>query len=345
MTEEILNEVSGLVPWEPHRFLRTVPDGEVRLSRGFLRCRPEKWFPGFGAQWLPLAHALGVEFKALDVKTMLHSAALAPTVFIGSVDGEAIALSVDPASARVIADAVTPGMASSGDVPAVSIVLEYLARRFLTSLSAAWTGPESSTVLFEPEMTVAHLAPVADVRLSFALNGTPCQVIVSVGRFLVERLDVLWRRQVHSTARAVDAASDVALEIAQLAVPPSMLADYLRSGTLIDLEVRASDGLILRAGSKAWQAARGCLSNGRYAFEIIGAVNQPPALPEGTTRLSITFGSTRLEGTVIAELAQSGALWETGITASDAVELRINGEVVGEGRLGLYEGRFAVTVA
>jgi len=344
MTEEILNEVSGLVPWEPQRFMRTVPDGEVRLSRGFLRCRPEKWFPGFGAQWLPLAHALGVEFKAIDVKTTMHTAAIAPTVFFGSVDGEPIGLSVDPASARVISDVVAPGMVGGGEAAEVSLVLEYFARRFLTSLSAAWTGPESSTVQFEPEMKLTDLAPAADVRFSFGVNGTPCQVVVSLGKFLVERLDVLWRRQIHSTARAVDAASEVALEVAQLAVPPSMLADYLRSGTLIDLEARAGDGLILRAGSKAWQAARGCLSNGRYAFEIIGAVTQSPLLPEGTTRLSFTFGVTKLEGTVIAELAQAGALWETTIAATDLVELRINGEVVGEGRLGLYEGRFAVTV-
>jgi hypothetical protein len=150
---------------------------------------------------------------------------------------------------------------------------------------------------------------------------------------------------VHSTARAVEAGSEVALEIAQLAVPPSMLGDYLRSGTLIDLEARAGDALTLRTGTKAWQIARGCLSNGNYAFEMLPSSGSFPSLPEGTTRLSISLGAARLEGTVIAELGQPGAMWETGIAATDRVDLLINGEAVGEGRLGLYEGRFAVTVA
>jgi len=344
MESENQTESATLSPWEPGRFLRSAAPGEVKLSRGFLRCRPEKWFPGFAAQWLPLAHALGVELKVIETKPIVAPEGDESLSFIGTIDGEPLALSTDAASARVLIDAVTPGGARGNDSVAGPKVLEYLARRLLTSLAVAWTGPESSVVRFEPEMTSADVAAAGAVRMNLAVNGAPVQLVLTLGNFLVERLDTLWRRQIHSTARAVDAATTVALEIAQLAVPPSMLGDYLRSGTLIDLEARPSDNIILRAGVKAWQAARGCLSNGHYAFEVSPQMSSPASLPEGTTRLSISLGVTRLEGGVVAELSQPGAMWETSIPATDRVELLINGESVGEGRLGLYEGRFAVMV-
>lgn len=338
------NEFDGLAAWEPERFFRGVPRGEVRLSRGFLRCRPERWFPAFAAQWLPIAHALGVELKLLDVKPLMQSASPEATIFVGTVDGETVGLAVDPSSMRVLIEAVTPGAIAGPGSLGGGIVLEYLARRFLTTLSLAWTGPESSVVQFEPELGAADVTPLAEVRFSFAVNGTPCQVSVLLGKFLVERLDALWRRQIQSTSHSLDVVSDIVLEVAQLAVPPSMLAEYLRSGTLIDLETEASDVLVLRAGTKAWQAARGCLSSGRFAFEMIGSAGQSPSLPDGTTRLSISLGATRLEEPLIAELAQAGAMWETTIPVSDRVELRINGDIVGAGRLGLYGGRLAVQV-
>ncbi len=50
------NTASSLIAWDPFRYLRRMDNKEVELSRGFLRSRPEKWLPGFGAQWLPLAH-------------------------------------------------------------------------------------------------------------------------------------------------------------------------------------------------------------------------------------------------------------------------------------------------
>lgn len=345
MESENQTESTSLSPWEPGRFLRAASPGEVKLSRGFLRSRPEKWFPGFAAQWLPLGHGLGVEFKVSEAKPVVCSEIEHTIGFVGTIDGEPLGISTDAASARTLIEAVAPGGIRGSDSAAGQIVLEYLARRFLASLAAAWTGPQSSLVRFEPEMKISEVTPVGGVRLSLSVNGTPVQLLVSLGSFLVDRLDTLWRRQVHSTARAVDAGSTVALEIAQLAVPPSMLGDYLRTGTLIDLESRPSDTLTLRTGGKGWLTARGCISNDRFAFEVLPPTGASPGLPEGTTRLSISLGSTRLEGTVVAELSQPGAMWETAISATDRVELLINGEAVGEGRLGLYEGRFAVMVA
>jgi len=43
-------------------------------------------------------------------------------------------------------------------------------------------------------------------------------------------------------------------------------------------------------------------------------------------------------------MAQVGAQWDTGAALSNRVILSINGEKVGEASLGLFEGRFAITV-
>ena len=60
-----------LIPWVPQQTLRMYDSDQVRFSGGFLRSRPERWFPGFSAHWLPLAHALGIEAQLVEIKPLL----------------------------------------------------------------------------------------------------------------------------------------------------------------------------------------------------------------------------------------------------------------------------------
>jgi hypothetical protein len=134
------------------------------------------------------------------------------------------------------------------------------------------------------------------------------------------------------------------LEIAHLGVPPQMLSDYLTKGTVIDLEVRASDTLIVRYGTKPWMPARMVEVGGKFGCEIVSGVLSAPAVPEGTTRLSVELTSVNLDSTHIAELSQPGAILVTDIPLGEMVNLVINGDKVGEARLCVYEGRFAIEV-
>ena len=140
----------------------------------------------------------------------------------------------------------------------------------------------------------------------------------------------------------------MALELAQLAVAPSMLAEYVKPGAIIDLEVALGDSLILRDGSgasaKAWLAARMLNVGGNLGFEVQPGPALLPPLPEGTTRLSIEFGSLQFEPGVIPEVSQVGAMWETSVRLGDKVRMSVNSERVAEATLCSYEGRFAVSV-
>lgn len=331
----------ALTAWDASRYVRKIDSRESRYSRGFLRCRPEKWFPGFPTHWLPLAHSLGVELKATEVKPALGLPVGLEISFGGTVDGEPVRVAIDTASSRILLNAIVPGTSPIGS----EIVLEYLARRFLASLAMSWSGPQSSVVQFDSQAVHRETDISGAVKFSGTVNGEAVTVWLALGKSLVERLDGLWRRQVQSTVKPQEAGTGVNIEISQLAVPPTLLVEYLKSGTVIDLEVPVSDSVTLRLGGKAWQAGRLCDVDGKIGFETLPGPVSAPVLPEGTTRLSIQFGSVTLDASAIAEMAQPGAIWTSAIPLSDAVQLVINGEKVGAATLCCYQGRFAITVA
>ncbi len=339
MTQTGQPEIS-LASWDPQRVLRKLDPTEARYSRGFLRCRPEKWFPGVATQWLPLAHSLGVEVKVTEVKTVLVAPRTLRYGFAGTVDDEPVAMLMDEASYEALIEAITPGTVAQ----AAPIVVEYMARRFLSSLALAWSGPEASVVRFDPQINPLETPAAGAVKFAFEINGSAAVVWVVIGKLLLERLDGLWRRQVRSSAKGGAAAVDLRLEIAQLAVPVSMLSDYTRSGSVIDLEVVATDLVTLRHSGKGWLPGRLCSIGGNLGFEVISGPVASPILPEGTTRLSIEVGAVKFDAVVLSEMAQVGAIWDTGIRFSDKVALAINAEKVADAALCLFEGRFAISV-
>ncbi|MBN8548291.1 MAG: hypothetical protein J0M12_03125 [Deltaproteobacteria bacterium] len=335
------DEAVALTPWEAGRYVRKLDPRESRYSRGFLRCRPEKWFPGFPTHWLPLAHSLGVELKAIEVKPMLAFPSGLEVSYGGTVDGEPIRVAVDAASCRILLNAFVPGSNPAGN----EIVIEYLARRFMASLAMSWSGPQSSVVQFDSQAEHRETDVAGVVKFTGSVNGDQIVIWMALGKSLVERLDGLWRRQVQSTVKPQEGGASVSIEVSQLAVPPTMLVDYLKAGTIIDLEVPLGDSVTLRLGGKAWQVARLCDIDGKVGFETLPGPVASPVLPEGTTRLSIQFGTVTLDAAAMAEMAQPGAIWGSSIPLSDVVQLIINGEKVGAATLCCYQGRFAITVA
>ncbi len=336
---ELQSSTPGLQRWDPNRYLRKLDPDLVRLSHGFLRTRPEKWFPGFAAQWLPLAHALGVELKIVEVQPLLSTPRNCDRGFGGTIDEEPLAIVWDQSSEQVISECIAPG--SSG--VAAEAILEYLSRRFLSSLALAWSGPESSVVKFDTSIDLKSIKESGAIKLGILLNNRPAHIWLSLGPQVVERLDGLWRRQIRSTSKQ-QIGGNVAIEIAQLAVAPSMLVDYIRPGTTIDLEVTVSDMVTLRLGNKSWLPGRLCDVDGRLGVEIISGTVPTLTLPEGSTRLSVDFGSFELDAGGMAELSQVGAVLATNVDIGASVSMVVNSDRVATAYLCTYEGRFAVTV-
>ena len=326
--------------WDPERACRRVSPAEAQWSRGFLRCRPEKWFPGFAAQWMPIVHAIGCEATIADIKTLLTQPPYDEHTFVGEIGGEELILSVDDESARILLAEVVPGI----DDKAGAVVAEYLLRRMFFSLVSAWSGAELTSVSFRGKAKESSTKVVASVRLACTINTGSVVVWVGLGQKMVENLDGLWRRQVQSSSRVATGVSSVRLEVAQLGVPPQMLSDYLIKGTVIDLEVRASDTITLRVGNKAWMPGRMVNVGGNFGCEMVPGAVVAPSVAEGTTRLSVELASINLEAAQLAELGQPGAILVSSAPLGARVTLVINQEKVGEARLCVYEGRFAIEV-
>jgi hypothetical protein len=296
-----------VVPWDPIRYLRRIEAPQVRLSRGFLRCRPELWFPGLSAQWLPLAHALGVEIKVLDVKPVIAAARDFEHAFVGSIDGEPTALLMDSATVKAIEEFVLPG----GKGAVVSLVAEYLARRLFATLGLAWSGPESSRVQFHRGAQLDTVREAGAVRLVFGIQHLTCALTMVLGYQTINRLDGLWRRQLRSTRKTGEFPAPITLEIAQLAINANELNDYLRPGTQVDMEVPIGDTGIARLNDAPWLSVRFCNLDGRFAIESLGpSVGAHANGNDGTTRLSVSFGSVVIDPSHQAELAQVGALFD-----------------------------------
>lgn len=326
--------------WDARRALRRMGASEAALSCGFLRCRPEKWFPGFSTHWLPVIHSLGIEAKLSEIKPVLAKPPTDDVAFVGSVSGEDVVLALDSQMARALSDELVPGAGEN----ASGVVLEYFFRRLLSSLVLSWSGPESATISFKRGADPSQVPVVGSVRVSFTINTVPFTLWFGLGAKMVDVFDGLWRRQVHSLSKTVQTSSVVRIEIAQLGVPPQMLSEYLTKGTVIDLEVKASDSVTIKIGNKAWMPARLLDVGGVLGCEMSpGALAVAPVI-EGATQLSVEFGSCNLDSTRIAELGQGGAVLVTDIASGGTVNLIINQERVGTARLCVYEGRFAIEV-
>lgn len=329
-----------LNPWEADRFLRKLSSLEVRLSRGFLCCQPEKWFPGFAMQWLPLCHSLGVEARITEVTPFIGGSDRIDHAFVASVDDEPMIIAADEESLRTLIDVICPGALRL----ARGVIEEYLARRLVTSLALSWSGPESSVVQFDASIDPLSVKTTAGVKLRLEVNRTACEILILLGNYTVERLDGLWKRQIHSTSRQHTEALDLGFEIAQLAVPPSLLAQYMEPRAMVDLEAAVSDRILVRNGNAPWAMARICSVDGHLGFEILQDTVNTSRIPEGTTRLAIEFGRERIEAAQQTELSQNGAVYETRLPLDGRVNMMINGEKVAEADLMVYEGRFAIRV-
>lgn len=327
-------------PWDFHATVSSVAESELRLSRGFLRSQPGKWFPGFGMQWLPLAQALGVEIKLLEVAPQVEVPQDVSIKFSGTVDDEPLGFFLDNAAAKVILENVSPGALPVAE----EVVLEYMARRFITSLALSWSGPESSVVKFDSGVDLNSMKVAGIVKVSISVNGTQCVFWLALGPSLVERLDGLWRRQIVSTSKQQDSGFKVQLEVAQLAVSPSMLVEYVKPGSIVDLEVGVGDSITLRKEAEPWKRVRLRNAGGKIALEALQEQVSSKSLPEGTTRLVVSFGEVELDPATVVELSQNGAMLKTSIPLGSEVKMMINGEKVADAELCLHQGRFALTV-
>jgi len=330
-----------LEPWEPQACLESRDPQEIKYSSGFLQSRPEDWCPGLSAHWLPLAHSMGIELNVTRVQPTFSQPDTDTMGFVATVDDEPISLVGDSESLYRFLETMVPSARGA----AGSIVAEYFARRFIASLANCWSGPESSVVRFEPEVSPASLRPFASIQLELQLNGVGCKFWIQMGRVLVERLDGLWRRQIKSSTSLNLKPGPVQIEVAQLAVPAHLIDDYTKPGTVIDLESVVGDEVRLVLSDDSRLKSRLLNSSGSFVLELAGSAPTQPEIPADSVRLQVVLGVFTPLGISLKDLPVGRSLVETGLPLSSQVRLTIGGERVATGQLGIFQGRFAVTVS
>jgi hypothetical protein len=77
----------------------------------------------------------------------------------------------------------------------------------------------------------------------------------------------------------------------RLSVAPQSLPSYLKSGSLIDLEIPLSSNVILKIGEESWISAALVCCDDKFALETNSISPSALHVVEGSTPLCIELGS------------------------------------------------------
>jgi flagellar motor switch/type III secretory pathway protein FliN len=332
--------------WEPEAVLPEISEEKARYSRGFLAAQPIAWFPRLPEFWLPLFHTLALDvFLQNYQKTFEYPENLSHAAIV-EVDGERAFLGFDDESRQIISQFIIPGCSEATG----EILLDYLQRRLLSTLEKSWSGREPLrcySLSLDNDQTV-ELA--ATVGLNLEIAGEPCLVWFGMGPRLLEKLNSSWRSNLYQEKEGYtgnvhsDEIHSISIEVAELAVPPAMLIDYVRSGTVIDLEIPVSTEVRLRSDGKPWMEGNLCRFQDRIAVEITSTRGSHVKFPEGTTRLCVEIAQTELDQEGMIEHAQVGAVLLTETLLDSRACLIVSGENVATAMLGEVNGNFAVRI-
>lgn len=326
--------------WLPLRNLRCIDEGDIELSRGFLRSRPEKWFPGFAADWLPLAHSLGIETRLIEVKPQRRAPRGLEVGYYGTIDGERIGIFFDGESAKNILSGVCPGSGKE----ASSIVLEYLIRRFFSSMMTSWSGADSSVVQFTARAETMEFSEAGAIKFSVIINGSTTIIWILLGHEMVNRLDGLWRRQIKSSNRTNDEESELRIELAATNLSPASAYELTRAGQVINFESQASDMVTLTLSGKAWLPARLCIAGNNIGLEMVASSFPQYPHADGSARVTLEYPIIFLDSGLVSELSQIGALYQTPLVVNSPISVHVDGKKVSEAKLYIKNNRFLAKI-
>lgn len=335
-----------LLPWQPEELLPEPDVNEVRFSLGFLRAQPQKWFESFPAHWLPLFHGLGIEVRQVSVSTSFDFPEDLDRITPLELDGEIGVIGMDARTESLIVQSIAPGSTELG----ADVVVEYIERRLISTLAKSWSGDGDFNCYYISPERAESAGVVGVIKLSVQLNNGQGVMWFGVGPRTLERLDILWRERISSfspadtTVPLSDELHTISVELAELAVPPAMLIDYMRSGTVIDIGIPVSQLVSLRLDGEPWAQGRLCRFNGRFAVQI-ASLNPPQlAAPEATTRVQVEIARAVLDRQGVIEHSQLGAYLLTGTGISATALMLISGENVASALIGEIDGQFALNV-
>lgn len=340
-------DVSEISPWEPLDVLAPADFNLVKYSRGFLRARPEFWLRDFASFWQPLFHVLDAKIENFATSTQADFPPDLQRIVAIEVNGEIAVLGADEPALEALVEAAVPGCPPS----AAPLVCEYLERRLVGTLAKAAKFDLVQNAYYLPPDWVGDVEVVGAVSVKFEINGKPVAFWVGLGRQMIDRLDEIWRAElVRKTPppkiveRRSGDRSSVTVELAELAVPPAMLIDYIRPGTVINLEVPVSPRVIVHLDGELWLEGRLSHFNNQFVVEVSNPKPEKRSFPESTTKVQIRLLDFEISRSSLAEYSQVGAILVTRRPAEPRAGMIISGENVASAIIGQLDGNFVIEV-
>jgi len=341
------DDADEFVQWDLSADLVELDLNEIRLGRGFLRASISEFFNGVTADWLPLFHSLGakVELEAVEVGLYFPNNNFSRlTTF--EAEGVLNVLGMDDNAQAAIIGMVETGI----DGVKAEIVIEYLERRLLSSFTRYWTGAGTLDCFFHQSEVVEEVELVGAACCKLVINDKPLEIWFGLGQKVVDKIDLSWReyvlQQVEEVNGSVDsqAVATVSVELAELAVSPVMLIDYMRSGTTIALSAPVSSRVLVRVNDQPW--ANGELSrfNGRFAVKLLDFDVVYERAEAGMTRVQVELGNAELSMEAIYEHQQVGVCLLLPAPVRPNASLIISGENVASAVVGQINDQFALNV-
>lgn len=328
--------------WELAGDLREPTLNEVRFSLGFLRAKPGFWFQTIGADWLPLFHALGVDVSVTGYRAGFEFPSDLERVTPVEVDGEIAVMGYNSQAEQLICDAVAKG---AGFV-AQDLLLEYFERRFVSTISNNWSGSEKMQCWYIPPEEAEAAEVVGVIAIDFQVNGQDGTIWFGVGPRMIEVLDTHWRSHLVQSAseEGEGAFSTLSFQLAELAVPPAELIDYMRAGAIINVGQPLRDTVSLLLNGKSFARGELCQFNGRFAAQIVDLSVSPRTGNDATTVVSVEIARTGTDLRAASELSQIGAYVVSGEEVRPTASLVIGGETVATALVGSLNGQLALNI-
>lgn len=326
--------------WNPEKELQEVSSKEIIYSKGFIQSDISKLFPSFPSFWDSFLDKFSFDVDFVDIKQTLQIPENLDYVYKGTIDKEDIFVCFNEESFGYLGNMIIP----SANEKVMEIVMEYLSQRLLSSLSYSWTANDNSVIYFDGKYE-GDVHGEASVVISLKVSGTKVNVYVVVPYSIVNMIDKLWRGQIQTTSKYKDIPDvNLELEIAELAISPSMINSYLGTNVRVGLEKMVNNNVIIKKDNERFLSGKLLRSGNRLVVEILGGAEPQGTLPQGTVSISIQLGSVIVPGYVISEITQRNALWNTGLALSNEVNVIVDNKPSKKALLASYDKQFAIEV-
>ncbi|MCI5066150.1 hypothetical protein MRY87_10535 [bacterium] len=324
-----------LSPWKWEEVIPFLSQSEVTFSQGFLRCRPEQWFPGFSAHWQPIFHSLNLDIEVGEVRPVLQLPVGESSLFLGSLHGEELGLLVNARLFEFVSRTYIP----EAPLLAKHLLVEYFARRFLSTLVRSWSGQMEADFRFESERVLSGQQFPGGVTVSFRANGEPFSLEIGLGEKILHRLQELWIAQAVQGAgpTTTDKTLPLRLVLGGTYLSPSEIGQQLVVGNTLPLSFGGVRDASLLLHDEPWMKGELCAvgsgESPQWGVRVVGEGDERPLSPSGMTPVLYELGESDIGRTEMMLLSQPGANHGFSSQVDEPVRIVISGQVVARGRL------------